>query len=134
MKICCIVVLTLGIAIPAQSQDLAKDAPPAKLIISDRAIAAALGVHPPVQPARRRDSVVNGALIGGILAGLVMAGGGAYLCNELKEPGETSSCWPAVITVGAVSFGVGAAIGAGIDLLITRSPARPFDRAAFPRR
>lgn len=133
MKICCIVALTLSIALPAQSQDLATVATSQKLIISERAIAAALEAHPPMQPARGRDSAVNGALIGGLLVGIGLAAGGGWICHMLKEPGDPS-CWPGVLRIGAIGFGVGAAVGAGIDLLVTRSPAQPFERIVSPRR
>lgn len=97
-------------------------------------MAGALEKHSPPQPGQSRDSVANGAIIGGILAAGVMSGGGAYLCNELREEGDPS-CTKAVITVGAISFAIGAAIGAGVDALFSRSaPAQPFRPTAPPSR
>ena len=134
MKKCCIVVMLLSIAVPARAQEPTGHIPDTtpRLIISERAIAAAIEENPPAQPARGRDSVANGALLGGILAAGVMMGGGAYLCNELREEGDPS-CTKSVITVGAISFVIGAAVGAGVDALFSRStPAQPFGPTAPP--
>jgi hypothetical protein len=133
MKICCIVVLVLTIAIPAQAQDPIGNPPKSKLIISERAITAALSEHPPAQARQSRDSVANGALIGGLVAGVGMAGTGLYVCSALKEPGDPS-CWPGVLTIGAISFVVGAAVGAGLDALFTRSSPQPQPRRLDPTR
>jgi hypothetical protein len=128
MRICCIVVLVLSIAIPAQAQDRkpsSEDTP--RLIISERAIAAALAAHPPAPPGGR-DSVANGALIGGLIVGIGVAATGGWVCHMLKEPSDPS-CWPGIARVGAIGFGIGAGLGIGIDLLISRStPAQPFNR------
>jgi hypothetical protein len=128
MKICCLVTI-LSLSVPAYAQGTQP-----RLIISERAIAAAIAEHPPAQTRQSRDSVANGALIGGLLAGVGMAGTGLYVCSALKEPGDPS-CWPGVLTVGAISFVVGAAVGAGLDALFTRSsrPPQPMTPAA-PRR
>jgi hypothetical protein len=127
MRICCIVVLVLSIAIPAQAQVAISDAPKSKLIISERAIAAALAAHPPAPPGGR-DSVANGALIGGLIVGIGVAATGGWVCHMLKEPSDPS-CWPGIARVGAIGFGIGAGLGIGIDLLISRStPAQPFNR------
>lgn len=111
------------LAVPAHAQVTA-DEPRPRLIISERAIAAALAEHPPVQPPSSRDSVANGALLGGFLVGSVLAIGGGLLCNNLKEEGDPP-CWKGIVTVGAVGFAVGAAVGAGLDLLFARSSPQP---------
>jgi hypothetical protein len=144
MKLCCIVVLALSVALPAEAQDQISEAPKpgpsfAKateggLIISEHAIAAALAGHPPAQPGRARDSVANGMLIGGLLVGIGVAATGGWVCYALKEP-DDPSCWPGIARVGVIGFGIGAAIGAGIDLMFTRSaPTRPFTPTPFPPR
>jgi hypothetical protein len=131
MKICCLVTI-LGMSVPAYAQaPIAGDASRPRLIISERAIAAALAAAPPAQSRQSRDSVANGALIGGLLAGVGMAGTGLYVCSALKEPGDPS-CWPGVLTVGAISFVVGAAVGAGLDALFTRLPSQPQPKRLSP--
>jgi hypothetical protein len=136
MKLCCIVVLALSVALPAQAQEQIAEAPKPRpsfakateggLIISEQAIAAALAEHPPAQPRRPRDSVANGMLIGGLLVGIGVAATGGWVCHMLKEP-DDPSCWPGIARVGAIGFGIGAALGAGIDLLVSRSPASAFE-------
>lgn len=125
MKTCCMVVLAISIAVPARSQEPRANDPitTPRLIISERAIAAALEEHPTAQPTRRRDSVANGALIGGLLVGVGLAAGGAWVCHMLKEPADPS-CWPGILRIGAIGFGIGAGVGIGIDLLLFRAPSR----------
>ena len=120
MRLCCIVVLIVSFATPALAQHEPGQLPRTKLIISDRAIAMALEKRPPALAVQPRDSVANGAIIGGVIGGVAMGAGGAWVCHMLKEPSDPS-CWPGALTVGVIAAGVGAAAGAGIDALLVRN-------------
>jgi hypothetical protein len=123
MRTCCIAVLILAFATNATAQTEPRPFQPAKLVISERAIAMALDRHPPAPPMQSRDSIKNGAIIGAVIGAVVMGAGVGWLCNELKEPGEPS-CWRSVATAGALGAGVGAAGGAGLDALFLRDRGR----------
>jgi hypothetical protein len=71
--------------------------------------------------ARAGDSVRNGAVIGAVLGGLALGGFAGFLCNALHEEGNPP-CWKGVLTIAAVGAGIGAAAGAGIDALMSRTP------------
>lgn len=95
------------------------DRAPARLIISEKAIAAAFVAEQPVMR-DRRDSVKNGAIIGAIVGGIAMGGFVGWLCNALKEPGNPS-CLGGTLMWTGIGAGAGAAAGAGIDLLFSRN-------------
>jgi hypothetical protein len=122
MKLCCMVVLTIGVSSqPVFAQGQFPETPSQKLIISERAIAMALAEHPPSPPQSSRDSIKNGTIAGAVLGAVAMGGFVGWLCHQLKEPGDPS-CWKSVAYAGALGAGAGAAAGAGIDALISRAP------------
>ena len=99
---------------------------PARLIISDKAVADALAAE---QPRRRddRDSVWNGALIGAIVGAAIFGGFVTFLCNALQEPSDPSCLGSSLMGIG-IGAGAGALGGAGIDALMSRSPVAPTPR------
>ena len=105
--------------IAASAQHHSTTGAPPRLIISEKAVAAALAAE---QPAMResRDSVKNGALIGAVIGGIALGGFVGWLCNMLQEPSDPSCLPPAMLYTG-IGAGIGAAGGAGIDLLFSRS-------------
>lgn len=111
------------VLISASSARAQQDSPsqPPRLIISDRAIAVGMAMHPPAPPQQSRDSLKNGAIIGGVVGGIAMGGFVGWLCHMLKEPGDPS-CWKSVGYAGALGAAIGAAGGAGIDALAIRDP------------
>ena len=92
-----------------------------RLIISERAVAAALAAEQPAM-GERRDSVKNGALIGAVIGGIALGGFVGWLCNMLQEPSDPSCLYPSLLYTG-VGAGVGAAAGAGIDALAVSAPS-----------
>ena len=118
---------TLGLALlftfTAATSGWAQSAPTAptpRLIVSERAVAAGLASAAAAQPLRSDDSVMNGAVIGAVVGGIALGAFGAYVCHMTGEVGDPS-CWPAILRIGAVGAGLGAAAGAGIDALRSRS-------------
>ncbi|HEX6315217.1 MAG TPA: hypothetical protein VFZ73_10185 [Gemmatimonadaceae bacterium] len=75
-------------------------------------------VDSPVQGSRR-DSLRNGAHIGAIVGGVIMAIGIAWLCLATHEKGDPSCVGP-VLFWTAAGAGAGALAGAGIDSLFGR--------------
>jgi hypothetical protein len=110
----------------ASAQHGSSTAAPARLIISEKAVADALAAE---QPSMRedRDSLKNGALIGAIIGGIAMGGFVGWLCNALQEPSDPSCVPPSLLYTG-VGAGIGAAAGLGIDALFMRSPVAPAPR------
>ena len=112
-------VIAVAIATPAMAQ---RDERDSRLIISDRAIAMGMAMHPP-PPAMQssRDSIKNGTIIGAVIGAVAMGGFVGWLCKALQEPSDPS-CWKSVAYAGALGAGAGAAAGAGIDALAARRP------------
>ena len=104
---------------------------PHRLIISEKAMANALTMEQPVAR-ERKDSLLNGTLIGAVIGAAVMGVGVTYLCNALKEPGDPP-CWKSSGLAVAMGAGAGALGGAGIDALRIREP-QPFFLVQQPRR
>jgi hypothetical protein len=92
------------------------DAGAPRLVISDRAVFSGLASAAAAQQMRSDDSVVNGAVIGAVVGGLALGGFGAWVCYITGEVGDPS-CWPAILRIGAIGAGAGAAVGAGVDAL-----------------
>ena len=84
-----------------------------------------IAATPPARIQSSRDSVKNGAIIGAVLGAAVLGGGGAWLCHQLKEPGDPP-CWKGVLVIGALGAGGGALAGAGVDALFARQHQRRF--------
>jgi hypothetical protein len=84
---------------------------------------AALAAEParPQAPARRKDSLWNGALIGASLGAIA-----GFLTSEAIV--ECSECagFNAPLTFGVLGAGAGAALGAGIDALHSQRAAPPY--------
>ena len=75
---------------------------------------------------RERDSLKNGAIIGGAIAGAAMGGFVYVLCQAMDDTGGGANCaGPAAIWGGIAAAG-GAAVGAGVDAL--------FDQKTLPGR
>jgi hypothetical protein len=99
---------------------------PRRLIISERAIAAALAAATTVQNQQpRRDSLKNGAIIGAVVGALALALPGGFICHALHEEGNPP-CWRGTLMVGAIGAGIGAAAGAGIDAALSRTSQFPI--------
>jgi hypothetical protein len=126
---CFAIILVLALPLSAAAQS---DAPARKLIMSERAIAAAVAAHPPAQPPPARDSLKNGAIIGAIAGAVVFGGFVTFLCNALQEPSDPSCLGSSLVAI-AIGAGGGAAAGAGVDALFYR-PQHPFVRSGLPRR
>jgi hypothetical protein len=117
------IVLVLLLSSPAASAQRAEL--PAKLIISNEAIARGMAAHPPAAKSPR-DSVKNGAVIGAIVGGVIFGGFVTFLCNALQEPTDPSCLGSSLLGI-AIGAGGGAAAGAGIDALFMRAPSvRPL--------
>ena len=71
----------------------------------------AIAQGPFARPRSRGDSLVNGAIIGGVV------GGGLALVDFVRDTSEPGSNGTTVI----LAVGLGAAIGAGIDALMVRN-------------
>ena len=104
---------------------------PQRLIISDKAIANALTIEQPA-PRERKDSLLNGTLIGAVIGAAVMGVGVTYLCTALKEPGDPP-CWKSSGLAIAIGAGAGALGGAGIDALLMKE-RRQFFLVQQPQR
>jgi hypothetical protein len=117
-----LVVVLLLMAVPASAEPRATDEPPAKLIISDRAVSQALDRTPAPAAAQtqgQRDSLKNGALIGAIVGAAVMGTGVGMLCKALQEPTDPS-CWGSVGIGALYGGGIGVAAGVGLDALFVK--------------
>ena len=114
--------------IAASAQHYSSTAAPARLIISEKAVADALAAE---QPSMRedRDSLKNGALIGAIVGGIALGGFVGWLCNMLQEPSDPS-CVPGTLVYTGIGAGIGAVAGLGVDALFVRSPFAPALRSA----
>ena len=109
------------VALLTQTQRLI-EAPPTKPMVS--ATRAAL-------PTRGGDSVVDGAVTGGLIAGAAAAVVLGYFCHIFNETGDPI-CVKQVAWRSAVAAAGGALIGAGIDALMDRQPSRvPRSRIRF---
>jgi hypothetical protein len=76
-------------------------------------------------PAKKRDSLKNGAIIGAVVGAVALGGFGGYLCVVLAEPGDPP-CLPDILRIAAVGAGIGAGAGIGIDAMISpRNLLRP---------
>ena len=122
MRICTAIIgfcLVLS-PIPVSAQFNSATAAPSRLIISEKAVADALAME---QPAMReeRDSVKNGAVIGGVIGAIALGGFVGWLCNMLQEPSDPS-CLPGTLLYTGIGAGIGAGAGAGIDALFARPP------------
>jgi hypothetical protein len=68
------------------------------------------------------DSLKNGAIIGGVLAGAGMGGFIYWLCNALDDTGGDANCGGPALIYGGLFAAGGAALGAGIGALVDRKP------------
>jgi hypothetical protein len=125
MRICSAIVMFCLVLSPiaASAQHNSATASPPRLIISEKAVAAALKAEQPAMR-ERRDSVKNGAVIGAIMGGIALGGFVGWLCHALQEPSDPS-CMPPTLLYTAVGAGIGAGAGAGIDALFAR-PSQYF--------
>lgn len=112
--------------IAASAQYASSTAAPARLIISEKAVADALAAEQP-RPRDDRDSVRNGAIIGAIVGAAIFGGFVTLLCNALQEPSDPSCLGSSLMGI-AIGAGGGALGGAGIDALMVRSPVAPAPR------
>ena len=111
--------LTLAGTTPAAAQTQRSTGAP-RLVISEHAIASGLASAAAAQRLKSRDTVVNGVVIGAIVGGISAAVFGGFLCHALAEEGDPP-CWRSLGPVLALGAGAGAAIGAGVDVLHSRS-------------
>lgn len=81
------------------------------------------------------DSLKNGAIIGGVVAGAGMGAFIYWLCNALDDTGGDQPCaGPALAWAGIAGAG-GALVGAGVDALFDATPqARMKPRPGVPPR
>lgn len=70
-----------------------------------------------------RDSLKNGALIGGITGGLALGGFVGWLCHALDETEGSGDCVKAALLYAGIGAAGGAAIGIGVDALFDRPMA-----------
>ena len=78
-------------------------------------------------PAKKRDSLKNGAIIGAVVGAIALGGFGSWICVMLAEEGDPP-CLPDVLRIAAVGAGIGAAAGVGVDAMIApRNLWQPFD-------
>ena len=120
MKLFAVLAVLSILAAPAAAQTpntTDTEAPRTSLL--REAIQAAGDAQPPAA-APRRDSVLNGAVIGAVAGGAALAVIGGVICNLLHEEGNPS-CWRSTVAVGAIGAGIGAAAGAGVDALMSTS-------------
>jgi hypothetical protein len=110
-------------SVPAFGQHNSGTPRPARLIISERAVADGLATARPAATAvqRRDDSIKNGAIIGAIVGAIALGGFVGWLCHMLQEPTDPSCVPPSLLYTG-IGAGIGAAAGAGIDALTARQP------------
>lgn len=101
---------------------------PALLTQTQRIIEAPVPATPMVSATRAAlappgdDSLANGALIGGLIAGAASAVVLGYFCHVFNETGDPI-CVKQVAWRSAVAAGAGALIGAGVDAMFMRKPA-----------
>ena len=128
MRTCTLIIAFCLVFSPVAASAQHNNSPlaPPRLIISEKAVADALDAEQPRTP-DDRDSVWNGALIGGIVGAAVFGGFVTFLCNALQEPSDPSCLGSSLMGIG-IGAGAGALGGAGIDALISRPPS-----AAAPR-
>lgn len=88
------------------------DAPAPPTVTATRAVLAQRG----------GDSVADGAIIGGLVAGVASAVVLGYICHVFNETGDPI-CVKQVAWRSAVAAAGGALIGAGVDALFLRKPA-----------
>jgi hypothetical protein len=77
-----------------------------------------------LQPApRNRDSLKNGAIIGGAVGGITMLALGTVACGMFAGLGEEGNgCGSGTALATALGVGIGAGAGIGVDALLQRSP------------
>lgn len=108
--------LAASVAIPAPV-DTPKPPVAPGLAAQAAAIASAAPVSGAVAQRDDRDSLKNGAIIGGVVAGAAMGGFLYTICRAMDDTGGEANCvGPALIWAGIAGAG-GAAVGAGIDAL-----------------
>jgi hypothetical protein len=107
---------------PARQWSEAYHSKPKFLIVSDRVLRESGDrLERAAKDQTGRDSLRNGAILGAVLGAAGAAAFGAYLCNAVGEEGDPP-CWKGVMVLGALGGGAGAAIGAGVDALRSRTP------------
>lgn len=103
--------------------------PASETRLADRAVRAD-GRDTATARQRSNDSVLNGAIIGAIAGGLALGGFAGIICHALHEEGNPS-CWPGTLAIAGIGAAGGAAIGAGIDALASRTGPRLAVRVSF---
>jgi hypothetical protein len=78
------------------------------------------------------DSLKNGAIIGGVVAGVVSAVGLGYICHVFNETGDPICVKQVAWRSALIALG-GAAIGAGIDAMIDHKQYAAHARPASKR-
>ena len=112
---------------------------PAVLTQTQRIIEAPVPATPMVSATRVAlappggDSLANGALIGGLIAGAASAVVLGYFCHVFNETGDPI-CVKQVAWRAAVVAAGGALLGAGIDAMMDRQQFRPPSRPDKLRR
>jgi hypothetical protein len=66
------------------------------------------------QPARSRDSLANGAIIGAIIGAASVGAFAAVLCRAYQEEGDPS-CFPDTLRFAAIGGAIGGGVGLTID-------------------
>lgn len=129
-----ILVIALTAAISAPPAAPQPEPPPRATLASQvAALASAPAAPAPAITATRAamtqpggDSLKNGALIGGVVAGAAMGGFVYWICRATDDTDGGANCaGPALLWAGIAGAG-GAAVGAGVDAL--------FDRPALTSR
>ena len=108
--------LAASVAIPAPVET--PKAPVAQSLATQAAMLAS-ATAPAGTAAQRgdRDSLKNGAIIGGVVAGAAMGGFLYTLCRAMDDTGGNANCaGPALVWAG-LAGAAGAAVGAGVDAL-----------------
>jgi hypothetical protein len=78
---------------------------------------AALQPAPP-----KRDSLKNGAIIGGAVGGITMLALSTLACAALTGLKDGGGCGSGIALATALGVGIGAGAGIGVDALLQRSP------------
>ena len=75
---------------------------------------------------RDRDSLKNGAIVGGAVAGAAMGTFVYVLCRAMDDTGGGANCAGPALLWGGIAAAGGAAVGAGVDALFEQKlhPAR----------
>lgn len=105
--------LAASVAIPAPMDGPKSPATPG-LAAQVTALASAV---PAVAQRGDKDSLKNGAIIGGVVGAAAMGGFIYTLCRAMDDTGGQTNCGGPALIWGGIAGAAGAAVGAGVDAL-----------------